>query len=185
MNEGMKDIHDIRPPVMVGMDPEMVKLGLAVGILLILLLVAGLIIRRFWRKRKPVQQRDVIASVVPYDAAVSALDRLALDPVLDAKTFYFDLGHTVKAYIGGTYGFNGLEMTTQELVRTLRRLDISGDLKMRVSAFQELCDPFRYAPLTPDRNRVTTDLAHARDLVEAVEEEVRQRSARAAVGDES
>jgi hypothetical protein len=173
MNEAMKDIHDIRPPMMVGMDPAMVKLGLAVGAGLLLLLVVILMIRHFWKKRKPVQQTDVTAQIVPYDAAVKALDRLALDPVRDAKIFYFDLGHTVKAYMGGTYGFNGLEMTTQELIRALRSLDISGDLKLRISSFQELCDPFRYAPVTPDKNQVTTDLALARDLVEALEAEVR------------
>ncbi len=175
MNEAMKDIHDIRPPIMVGLDPEMVSLSLKVGAILALILAVFLIIRYFWKKRKPVTPIDAVAHIPPYDTAVKALDRLALNPVHDAKAFYFELSHTLKAYMGGTYRVNSLEMTTPELIKTLRSLDIHGDLKIRISQFQDLCDPFRYAPLTPDSAQVKIDLTHARDLISAMETEIQDR----------
>ncbi len=177
IKEAMKDIHDIRPPVMVGLDPEMVRMGLGIGAILLLVLAAILIIRHFWKKRQPASPIDAVAHILPYDAAVKALDRLALNPVHDAKAFYFDLSHTLKAYMGGTYRVNSLEMTTPELIKTLRSLDIPGDLKSGISQFQDLCDPFRYAPLAPDQAQVKNDLTRARDLISAMEREIKDRIA--------
>ena len=125
-----------------------------------------------------------MAQVPPYEAAVRSLDRLALDPGNDAKAFYFDLGHTLKAYLGGSFGLNCLEMTTPELIRSLKGLALPDTLKSEVAAFQDLCDPFRYAPLAgdlaPDRKRVAADLDKAKKLIFAVEEDIQAKRAEAA-----
>ncbi len=189
MKEGMTDIHEIRPPVMVGMDPDTAALLLWIAGALVLILGTVFLIRYFWRRRKPAQKIDILAEIPPYDAAVSALDRLALDPGHDAKTFYFDLNHALKAYLGGTYHVNCLEMTTQELIRTLRGLDIREPLKTRISKFQDICDPFRYAPLSEglalNPKRLQSDLETARGLISDMEKEVTARAKAALTEGES
>lgn len=184
MTESMTDIHNIRPPVMVGLDPETVRLGIWIAAAVLAVLAAALVFRYFWKRRRPVRAIDVTAEIPPYEAAVRSLDRLALDPGNHAKSFYFDLGRTLKAYLGGSYGINSLEMTTPELARSLKSLDMPESLKSEVTAFQDLCDPFRYAPmsggLAPDRARVSADLATARQLVSAIEADLASKQAAAA-----
>ncbi|MCG8617620.1 MAG: DUF4381 domain-containing protein [Desulfobacterales bacterium] len=183
MSEPMTDIHDIRPPVMVGLDPETARLGMWVLGGAAVLLAVIIIVRYLWKRRKKQPPADVAATIPPYETAIRSLDRLALDPGNDAKAFYFDLGHTLKAYLGGSFGLNCLEMTTPELIRSLKTLPIPDMLKRDVAVFQDLCDPFRYAPpaseLAPDRNRVTADLDKAKELISAIETDVQARQGQA------
>jgi len=156
---------------MVGLDPVLVKTAVWAGIGLLLALFLILAVRYFLKRRKgKTQAIDAIPETPPYEAALSSLDRLATGPVHDAKAFYFDLGRILKTYVGAKYGFNCLEMTTQELGKHLRALaDLPGPLKTQITLFQDLCDPFRYAPLIPDQDQVDRDLAQGRDLIGAVE----------------
>ena len=167
----MEDIHGIRPPVMVGMDPAHIKLTLALTAGLLALVILVMVIRYFWKKRKNIKNIEALPIICPYEKALGQLDRLTTGPVHDAKAFYFSLGHVVKEYMGRTYGFNCLELTTQELNKTLRNINMTGQLVVRVSKFQDLCDPYRYAPLTPGADQVETDLSRARDLIMAMEED--------------
>ena len=164
---------------MVGLDPETIKLGIWILGAGVLILAAVLLVRYLWRRRSRKTAVDVVAELPPFEAAVRTLDRLGLDPGNNAKAFYFDLGHTLKAYLGGTFELNCLEMTTPELTRSLRPLAMPDRLKKEVAAFQDLCDPFRYAPLAgdlvPDRRRQSADLATARELISAVETDVQNR----------
>lgn len=170
----MEDIHDIRPPVMAGLDPALVATALYVcaGLLLVGLVV--LAVRHFRRRRRPEPRVTTPVQPCPYDAALKSLDRLAAGPVHDTKAFYFELGRTVKAYVGATHGFNCLELTTQELGRRIKEIPaIPGALKSEIIRFQDVCDPFRYAPLAPDPARIQKDLTRGRALVEAVETAVK------------
>ncbi len=111
----MEDIHNIRPPVMVGMDPAHVKVGMALVAVLLVLAVLVMVIRHFWKKRKKGAKIQALPIICPYEQALGQLDRLTTGSVHDAKAFYFSLGHVVKEYMGRTYGFNCLELTPRNL----------------------------------------------------------------------
>lgn len=165
----MQDIHDIRPPVMVGLDPGLVKTGLIAAAVL-----AGAVLLFFWvrwflKRRKKAVTDLVPAPVPPFDQAMGALDRLKTTPVNDPKTFYFDLAALFKTYIGRSFGIHAAEMTTQELVRELRRTAMNTELMSRVSRFQTLSDPFRYAPVVPDARQTRSDLETAETLIREIE----------------
>ena len=176
----MQDIHGIRPPVMVGVDPAAVKLALIISAAAAALLILFLVIRRILKKRNPKDIPELIPAVPAYDRAVKALDRMAAAPVPDPRAFYFRLGRTVKAYMGEVFCSHCLEMTTPELVRTVKRLDLPRELTHEITRFQEVCDPFRYAPQDPSGDQVTSDLARAKALVENIEEELNRRKAQEA-----
>ncbi len=167
----IKDIHGIRPPVMVGMDPTLLKTGILLGAVLVLVVLLVLMIRYFMKRRKnKVLGVGEPGQISPYDSAIRALDHLATGSLHDVKAFYFDLGRIVKTYLGAAYGFNCLEMTTQELGRKVRGIgELPGSLKSEIILFQNICDPFRYAPLCPDQEQVNKDLARGRDLILAME----------------
>ncbi len=132
----MEDIHGIRPPVMVGMDPAHIKLALVLAAGLVGLVLLVIAVRYLWKKRKRAEDIEAVPLIAPYEMALGELDRLATGQVHDAKAFYFRLGHVVKAYMGDSYGFNCLELTTQELNKTLRRISMPGQMVGQVLKFQ-------------------------------------------------
>ena len=169
----MQDIHDIQPPVMTGLDPELVKIGLWSGAGILVVLLIFFAVRYFLKNRKK-RSSDApkFDLIPPYDAAVKALGRLETGGRSDAKSFYFELGHIVKAYIGGTFGINCLEMTSQELSRAVKAIEILPNaLKSDIAGFQDRCDPIRYAPLTAGSalEPAQTDLEFAKELIEQME----------------
>jgi len=172
----MQDVHGIRPPVMVGTDPAVVKLALIIAAGAVVLVLIFLVVRYFIKKRKSKELPELIPAVPPYDRAMNDLERMAVLPVSDPRAFYFRLGRTVKAYMGEVFKTNCLEMTTPELSRTVKDFDLPRELTREITRFQEVCDPFRYAPVDPSRKQVQTDLTRAKALVENIEGELaRQR----------
>ncbi|MCG8565126.1 MAG: hypothetical protein MI747_08595, partial [Desulfobacterales bacterium] len=124
----MQDIHDIRPPVMVGIDPQL--LGQAAWAVAGLILLLGVIYlaRKFWKKRSPRQEMEVTPTIPPFDAAQEQLDQLARTPGLSRRAFYFKLGEILKTYLGESLGFHAREMTTPELKRALALTPLGPEL---------------------------------------------------------
>ena len=171
----MQDIHDIRPPVMTGLDPDQVTLLILVAVVLLGIALVMLVIRMIKKRNKKGPAPEVISVIAPLDRAMADLDRLSeqrvLDPATDARAFYFELARIVKTYMGERFGTNCLEMTTPELVRAVKTLDLSQGLKREIALFQELSDPFRYAPTPPSAEQLESDLTRARSLVLEIDRE--------------
>ncbi len=174
----MQDIHPIKSPVMVGMDPALVKVLLAIAGGLVLLALVILLVRRFWKSRGRQIIPELIPEILPYDQALRELDRLSLKPVHDPKLFYFDVGALVKRYIGRSYGIHALEMTSQELIKQIRFTAMDTALITRLAQFQNFSDPFRYGPLTPEPAQVQKDLAWVRQMVMEMEQDLDSRRTR-------
>lgn len=169
----MQDIHDIRPPVMVGLDPALLKLALIIGAGILVLLVLLFIARLYWKKKSPAQDLSNSALIPPYDEALKALSRLSLMPIHDGRAFYFDLGGLLKRYIGRSHGCSASEMTTPELIRGLRSTSMDDALVRRVSHFFTSSDPFRYSPLMPGPDLVKKDLEGVKKLINDMEASIK------------
>ncbi|MDB4970021.1 MAG: hypothetical protein JWN44_5710 [Myxococcales bacterium] len=92
----------------------------------LLLTVAGLFIRRAWKRRLP--GAIVAAAAVPKRApdavAIEKLNALRAAGNFAAdgyRPFYFALTEIVREYLGARYGFDALEMTTTEVLDELGR----------------------------------------------------------------
>ncbi|MCG8639783.1 MAG: hypothetical protein MI862_08600 [Desulfobacterales bacterium] len=166
----MQDIHGIRPPVTVGIDPALITYAYMALAGLLLLIVLAYLIQK-WRKKRtnPVDLEGVAMPPPPYDAAVQALEALAVQPTDDLRTFYFQLHLILRQYIGRQFGIGSVEMTSQEFLRSLRRLDIDTRSKTRIILFQEHCDPIKYAGAHPDRVTAQSDLNTIRQIIDGLE----------------
>lgn len=172
----LQDIHDIRPPVMTGIDPGLVRAllwgaGAVVACVLIVLLI------RYWLKKRKNRTIDVQALPLlsPYETAVRDLERCMADFGHDAKIFYFELGRIVKAYVSGTFQINCSEMTSQEMARAVKNFEcLDSGLKTELIRFQDQCDPIRYMPVDAqgplDAGRIQQDLSFAGSLVARIEQ---------------
>ena len=171
----MQDIHPIKAPVMIGMDPEQLKLMVLIAGGLILLVLVIFMIKRYKTSRSRQSKDKLSQAVLPYSLALQELDLLDQKTVTDPKAFYFHLGGLVKRYIGSSYAMNAVEMTSQELSKHIRLTGMDHGLVRSVSQFLILSDPFRYGPVVPDPSRVQADLASARQLITDMESDLESK----------
>lgn len=168
----MQDIHDIRPPVAIGFDPAMIKMTV-IG--LCCLLLAGLLfflIGKWWKKRKGANPADAVAEPLsPFDEALNALDSLSQSPMNDPRLFYYDLTFVLRRYMGRSFCINAVEMTSEEFIREIGRLDLEKEIKKYISHFQTLSDPFKYAGVPAEKTMVIKDLDAVREIVSKIEKD--------------
>jgi hypothetical protein len=132
--------------------PLIIGLG-ALGALLVGFGV-GYLVRRWLAGRA----RDEGPYVDPRPAHIIAYERLErlvaedLPGQGEAKTFYFRLSEIVRDYLGRRYGFDGLEMTTQEVVNALGRQGEAaprGEAFLAVRDFLDETDLVKFADFAP------------------------------------
>lgn len=172
----LEDIHDIRPPVMTGMDPALIRvLVWGAGAILLAALIALIIRYRLKKRKNRTQETRALPLLSPYESAVRDIEQCMNCFGHDAKIFYFELSRILKAYVSGTFHINCSEMTSQEMARAVKKLGhLDTGIKTELIQFQERCDPIRYMPLnaqgTLDAGRMQTDLAVAGSLVARIEQ---------------
>jgi len=125
-------------------------LYVAGGVLAALLgaLIGSMMLSR-WRRRAK------IIYVPPprpaHEVALEKLERLSagLTQSDDMRPFYFELSETLREYFGGRYGFDSLELTTDELLFELRRFGRKPLVISEVEGWLSSCDLVKFARVSP------------------------------------
>ena len=160
----MTDIHDIKPVLKIGMDPAIWMWGLlAIGLLI--LLAMGFY---WWRRRKRSKNEHLLSvpPIPPDQQAFEALDALAAESDTDAKAFYFRLSAILRRYIEGRYGIAAAEMTSEELIPAVARLEWPRPLNRDLREFCHATDPVKFADRPARRDKMVKDLAFVRRVVD-------------------
>ena len=158
----MTDIHDILPPVSMGIEsawlaPSLLALAAAA------ILVAGW---WFWKKRNRSRAIETIVPELPPElTAMQALDHIADVRRLDGKTFYFQLSAILRQYVFGRFAVGAPEMTTEEFVPCINRLHIDKSLAHRLKGLCRAMDPVKFGSVTAVEKQMETDLMFAREFV--------------------
>jgi hypothetical protein len=149
-NEPEPALKDAAPPVTVmeeNLWPVYIAGGLCaagLGALLTMLLVRRLRVRRGERPGPPPRPA--------HQVALEKLDRLGAYGFLenaDNRPFYFAVSEIIREYLGGRYGFDSLELTTDELVAEIRR-HAGRELVMgEVEGWLSACDLVKFAKISP------------------------------------
>ena len=105
-----------------------------------------------------------------HEIALERLDRLGAYGFLedaDNRPFYFAVSEVIRDYLGGRYGFDSLEMTTDELIAELKhhagRELILGEIQGWLSA----CDLVKFAKISPTAAEARGALESAIRIVKA------------------
>jgi hypothetical protein len=132
--------------------------------------VIALLVRRRLRNRKPA------APAVPrrpaHEVAMEKLDRLGgvLAEGGDLRPFYFELSEAIREYLGGRFGFDSLEMTTEELVQAMRRVPLEssrGIVSSEIEGWLSGCDLVKFAKVSPSPEQARGALETAIRIVAA------------------
>ncbi|BBO90315.1 DUF4381 family protein [Desulfosarcina ovata] len=159
----MTDIHDIRPPVPVGVDlpPWLIP------VLLALAAVAFLAALWWWwrRHRKERAIETIVPELPPEMVAMQALDTISDVRGQNGKAFYFQLSAILRQYVFGRYAVGAPEMTTEEFVPCVDRLPIDGELARQLKNLCRAMDPVKFGGLGAEEKQMETDLFFVRGFV--------------------
>jgi hypothetical protein len=159
----MTDIHDIKPVLdMAGHWPWIwIVLGAAAALLLAAL--------GWWlwkRRKRPEKTTAAGATALSPDAeALAALDALCAQTGVAPRKFYFRLSAILRRYIERRYRIPAAEMTSEELLPRMDRLQLDRRLAEAFRTFCRETDPIKFAGAAAHRDQVDRDLAFCRDFV--------------------
>ncbi len=87
-----------------------------------------------------------------HEVALERLDRLGAYGFLenaDNRPFYFAVSEVIREYLGARFGFDSLELTTDELIAELRRTAGREVLLGEVQGWLSACDLVKFAKISP------------------------------------
>jgi len=158
----MTDIHDILPPVPVGLDAPwlwIVLIGLGIAAL-------AALAWWLWKRRQKAQAIETIVPELPPEMiARQALDQISDVRGMDGKTFYFRLSAIVRQYVSGRFKVGAVEMTTEEFLPCIDRLRTDNDLARRLKQLCRSMDPVKFGGAAAMEKQMETDLIFAREFV--------------------
>ncbi|BBO69910.1 hypothetical protein DSCA_38400 [Desulfosarcina alkanivorans] len=159
----MTDIHDILPPVPVGIDaPWLVPVLLALAAAAILAAAWW-----WWKKRRKARAIETLVPELPPEmTAMQALKEIADVRRLDGKTFYFRLSAILRQYVFGRFAVGAPEMTTEEFLPCIDRLPVDSDLARGLRSLCRAMDPVKFGGETVVEKQMETDLFFAREFVQ-------------------
>jgi hypothetical protein len=134
-------------------------------------LVGGLLawlIYRWMKRPKPVAPPPPPRP--PWEVAFERLDEVRHAGLLETQRFseFFDrVNDAVREYLGARFGFDGLESTTDETLRALRRAPHFGLPLPELAAFLQECDLVKFADMTPTLTECERALVEAERVVRA------------------
>ena len=159
------DIRDIKPPIEISDGLTWLRWSL----LLLALLIAALLIWRWWQKRK-----SRVAFVPPVPAHIRAKQKLdeALGLIGEPKPFVIAVSDTARAYLEERFNFHAPERTTEEFLRELSGTDLlAKEQKESLGNFLESCDLVKFAKYEPQETELRELHGSAVQLVEETKAE--------------
>ena len=169
--QGMQDIHDIKPPVPVGIDAAVLK-GIIAVIVVLLCLIAGYFLFRYIKKRLKSKKKSNIMFLPPPlpadQAALRELESIADLMMREPRLYYFRLTAVVKTFIGKVFNINAPEMTTQEIIATFNTLDIEKKIISPAKEFFLSASMVKYAAVIPDIEQMKSDESFVTNFIDSV-----------------
>ena len=83
-----------------------------------------------------------------------------------AAQFVDEVSDVVREYLGGRFGFDGLETTTDEMLMLLRARQCNTGLWQEIAAYLGRCDLVKFAKVEPDQDEADLVFAKAQDIVQ-------------------
>ena len=105
-----------------------------------------------------------------HEVALERLDRLGAYGFLedaDNRPFYFAVSEVIRDYLGGRYGFDSLEMTTDELIAELKRHAGRELIMGEIQGWLSACDLVKFAKISPTAAEARGALESAIRIVKA------------------
>ncbi len=139
---------------------------LGIAILAVLMGLSGFVIAR--NRPKIVVEPPPPPPRPPEEIALEKLDAIRRDRLIERgefMDFYVRLSEAAREYLGGRYGFDGLDMTTSEILDQLRDEQMKGVVGEQIADLLYHSDLVKFAKLAPREDDQTDALDTTYGLV--------------------
>jgi hypothetical protein len=131
-----------------------------------------------WIRRRPKELPPPPPPTPSWQLALEAIARAKRDlaaGTIETKVYYDRVSDAVRAHLGSTYGFDGLESTTDEILARLRRLPSPSFPFADVERFLGECDLVKFANFTPNAEECDAAAVLSESIVRATSHRVALR----------
>ncbi len=157
-----------RPPVSLGGESR--RNAIIIGALLAILIAAAIIGWLRHRHKKEAEEKDTRP---PWEIAYSDLAMLKqknLPEKGETKLFYFELTEIFRKYLGRKFGFNAIDLTTEEIDEYFNDVDFDKGHRDAIISFLSGADLIKFAKQKPEPNQPEADWTQAYELVDTTRE---------------
>jgi hypothetical protein len=163
------DIRDVKPPVDIPLNWKRIAGWATLAAGLLALAAGGFVWYRRRRRGRGLLPAQQAPARLAHETALEALARLEASDLLargEVKTFYIEASEIIRRYVEARYEIAALEMTTDELLGSLREAAVPLEIHDLVRTFLERCDLVKFAKYQPPPEAHPETLALARAIVE-------------------
>ncbi|RPI02670.1 MAG: hypothetical protein EHM72_03605 [Calditrichaeota bacterium] len=158
------DIRDIKPPLTPPYNYRRLFLLIFAGLLTAGLVVLAAVFIKRRREGKSLIPRRVKPPKPAHEIALAELEELVHSDLLSTgqvKEYYSSLADIIRRYIGNRYFIYAMEMTSGQLLDSIRREGLDMQLINVLSPFLTRCDWVKFAKYLPavEEHQETTDIA--------------------------
>lgn len=171
----MQEIHDIEPPIQVGMDPFIIKMAMLTAAALIIALLVFFLFRYIRNRKRKQAGGDILLlppPLPPGEAALRELDAIMAIMQSHPRLYYFRLTALLKTFIGKCFNIHAPEMTTQEIITALNAISLGNPFHRELfSSAKKLFDTssmIKYAAVVPSLDQMRADEDFTRRFIDAV-----------------
>lgn len=167
--DSLETIHDYKNTESVPFNPfdfipDFIYYYWRIWLLIILLIIAGLCYYYTRRKKEDMVSVQEKPLLPPYEEAIEALDKLKIDKLWQSgqnKEYYTRLTDILRRYIDRRFGINAVEMTTTQIIDTLKRNDETRAVNQQLKQILEVADFVKFANMhtLPDDNETAWNRA--------------------------
>jgi hypothetical protein len=158
----MTDIHDIK--ALEDVEARPVWILWLLGILVVAGLLAWLL-RYLIKGRKKDAAPTLVPQRPPEETAMGLLNELSDVRLFEGRLFYFRLLAILRRYIFERFGLGAPEMTTEEFLPEIKRIDLAEDLAGRLRELCRFSDPIKFAGRSATEKAMQAHLDFAREFV--------------------
>ncbi|WP_278964780.1 hypothetical protein [Alistipes senegalensis] len=167
-----QSIYDLKPQKTLPFRFREIKGYVTWGILILLILLAGAYALQRWLASRGKGFGDLFKSappLPPHVAAIQALEALHHQKLWQNnrhKQYYSGLTDILRTYIAARWGFGAMEMTSDEIIETMRQEELPDKARMDLTAILRDADLVKFAKATPEAEQNEADYLKAYYFVE-------------------
>ena len=163
-----KAIKDIKIPFEAPMTFRELIPYILGGIAMLAVIIIIIFVSMKLLKKEPILKRETKPKLPPHEIAIIELQKLRDSKLWQQnmiKLFYINLTDILRIYIEGRFGVMAMEMTTDEITKCFKTIDIANDLKDKLKHILDLADLAKFAKIQPLPNENDLALSKAFDFV--------------------
>jgi len=158
------DIRDIKSPLEIERDWIRVIRFVAAGVIIVLIGVLVFLYIKRRKEGKSLIPRSDKPKRPPHEIALEELEQLLQEELVEKgeiKQFYIRISEIIRSYIEGRFFIIAIEMTTTQLIDTMRDAEVDDEHVQFVEDFLIQCDLVKFAKYipTPEENQKVIDQA--------------------------